>query len=109
FSQVDESRTDLDVRASTWVGGLIGQTDNCAISRSFVLGRTTSSRYNQFIGGLVGYMNSGSIADSFVSGITGEGHFFGGLVGQTEGTPTITNTFVSGSVVGTGEAGGAML
>jgi hypothetical protein len=109
FSQVDECHTALTVRASNKVGGLIGQAENCAISRSFTLGRTTSARYSRDIGGLVGLMSSGSIADSFASGTTGEGQFFGGLVGETEGTPTFTNTFVSGAVVGGGAAGGAML
>jgi hypothetical protein len=111
FSQVDESRTAIRLRASDWLGGLIGIADDCFISRSFTLGRTTSDRYHNYVGGLVGFMISGSITDSFASGITGEGGFFGGLVGQTDGTPapTFTNTFVSGAVVGNGVAGGGMV
>jgi hypothetical protein len=109
FTEVSECRTALHVRSSDWVGGLIGEAYGCSIARSFSLGRTTSDRYSSFIGGLIGYMTSGSITDSFASGITGQGRIFGGLVGQADGTPTITNTFVSGSVVGSGAGGGGML
>ncbi|HYJ11256.1 MAG TPA: hypothetical protein VEX18_19675, partial [Polyangiaceae bacterium] len=109
WSELKESYTSLDVRASNSVGGLVGRGSNCHVSRSFVLGRTTSDRYSPNIGGVIGEMIDGSITDSFVSGSVGEGPFFGGLAGQSTGTPTITNSYVSGAVVGTGAAGGAML
>src|SRR4029078_7045056 len=37
WSQGDESRPALAVRSSDWVGGLIGETFECAINRSFTL------------------------------------------------------------------------
>lgn len=107
-ASVAESRTSLDVQASESVGGLIGWADNCSISRSFVLGRTTSSRYHGSIGGLVGYMLFGSITDSFMSGSAGRGYWFGGLIGQTEGPPSVMRSYVSGAVIGNAAGGGAM-
>jgi hypothetical protein len=109
WTQVAESYTSLHVRASDWVGGLIGQADGCYLERVFAHGRTTSDRYHGYLGGLVGYMIDGTIKDAFFSGSVGEASNFGGLVGITEGTPVFENTFVSGAVVGTGEAGGGML
>jgi hypothetical protein len=109
WSQIEEIRSSLHVRSSESVGGVLGIAENCPIARSVVLGRVTSDRYHRGIGGMVGHMIDGSITDSFVSGSVGSGHFFGGLVGQTEGSPTFTNTFVSGAVVGDGTPGGAML
>ncbi len=106
---VEESRTSIDLRASGQVGGLIGWSEHCTITRSFVLGRTASSRYHGYIGGLVGYMDFGSITDSFVSGSTGAGYWFGGLIGETVGAPTVTNSFVSGAIIGNGGGGGGVL
>jgi hypothetical protein len=108
-SQLQESFTSFDVRPSGMGGGLIGYADNCVISRSFVLGRTTSSRYHAFIGGLVGYMIGGAIEDSFLSGSAGEGYLFGGLIGETEGSPLVRNSYVSGAVIGNSAGGGAMI
>jgi hypothetical protein len=110
WTEIKESSTGLDVRASVTVGGLIGFGQNCPISRSFVTGRVSSSRYGQKVGGLAGEMNGGSITDSFMSGSVGEsGRFFGGLIGLVSGGTTLTNTFVSGAVVGSGAAGGGLI
>jgi hypothetical protein len=109
WTQLEEIRTSFHVRSSGSVGGVLGAAENCHIWRSFSLGRTTSDRYHRSIGGLIGHMIDGSITDSFVSGSVGSGHYFGGLVGDTEGTPNFTNTFVSGAVVGDGTPGGAMI
>jgi hypothetical protein len=109
WSEIKESYTSIDLRASDRVGGLVGESFECVIHRSFALGRVTSDRYNTDIGGLVGHMISGSINDAYATASVGEGAFFGGLVGSSEGTPVVENAFVSGAVVGTGEAGGALL
>ncbi|HWA73783.1 MAG TPA: carbohydrate binding domain-containing protein, partial [Polyangiaceae bacterium] len=109
WTDLSESFTGLDVRAGEDVGGLVGQGENCNIARSFVTGRVTSARYHAWIGGLAGEMIGGSIRDSFMSGVVGEGHYFGGLIGLVSGGTTITNTFVSGAVVGSGYAGGGVV
>jgi hypothetical protein len=109
WTDISESSTGLDVRAGEDVGGLVGQGENCGIARSFVTGRVSSARYHNWIGGLAGEMIGGNIRDSFMSGVVGEGHQFGGLIGMVSGGTTITNTFVSGAVVGSGMAGGGVV
>lgn len=108
-SDVEESYSALSVRGNQETGGLVGYADNCFISRSFVLGRTTSARHALHYGGLVGYMVDGTIADSFVSGSTGFANVFGGLIGKSEGSPLVENSYVSGAVFGIGYAGGGLL
>jgi hypothetical protein len=109
WTEVRESFTNLDVRASESVGGLVGLGENCPISRSFVMGRITSARYHSWVGGLAGQMVGGSIRDSFMSGSVGEATFFGGLVGLISEGTALTNTFVSGAVVGNGYAGAGVV
>ncbi len=108
-TNIRESFTNLDVRGSEAVGGLVGLGESCSIARSFVLGRVTSARYGSWIGGLAGQMIGGEIRDSFMSGVVGEGHYYGGLVGMLSGGTTLINTFVSGSVVGSGSAPGGVV
>ncbi len=108
-SDLEESYTDLLVQPSGEIGGLIGQADDCFVARSFVLGKTVSSRYHGYIGGLVGYMTDGGIEDSYVAGSVGEGAHFGGLIGESVGSPFIRNSYISGAVIGDSAPGAAML
>jgi hypothetical protein len=54
-------------------------------------------------------MIDGTIEDSFLSGSAGEAYHFGGLIGETEGSPLVRNSYVSGAVIGNSAGGGAML
>lgn len=108
-SSLEESWSNLLNQPSGMGGGLIGYADDCSIARSFALGTTISSRYHSYMGGLVGYMINGSIQDSFMSGSAGHGWLFGGLIGFTEGSPLVQNSYVSGAVVGNSSGGGAVI
>lgn len=111
---VSESWTRMHVEANDDVGGLIGHAVDCNVERSFSQSRVMSSRYHSFVGGLVGTMYEGSISDSAFSGDVGHGRRFGGLIGTTldqgvSRSPTITNSFVSGHLMGSGHSRGGIL
>lgn len=97
------------------VGGLVGRVSgnnsliqNSGIKKSTIVGGTS------YIGGLIGSMkkseNTGDVADGIklyaddvkVQGTTG----VGGLIGLTEGTPTIEKSYANASVKGNSSVGG---
>ena len=60
----------------------------------------------KYVGGLVGYSGEGTISDSYVTGsVTGTGDRVGGLIGQSIGG-TITASYATGTVSGDEYVGG---
>ncbi|WP_454181706.1 MBG domain-containing protein [Parvibaculum sp. MBR-TMA-1.3b-4.2] len=86
------------------VGGLIGWSDQSAISDSSSTATVTG--FGE-VGGLVGRLRAASITDSYATGaVTGTTDYVGGLAGGTYQGGTLTNVYASGNVTGTTNVGG---
>ena len=90
------------------VGGLVGYSLAGGISNSYAAG-LVSGQGN--VGGLVGNQGDGSsISDSYATGsVFGTGENIGGLVGNQGDGSSISNTYATGSVFGTGESIGGLV
>ena len=83
-------------------GGLVGETYNVNILRSFATGAVTG--YGA-VGGLVGYFNSSNIYNSYARGSADGSNAVGGLVGSCYGS--VANSYATGFItVDGGDAGG---
>jgi len=84
------------------VGGLVGYSNGSSISNSYATGSvdgTIRTINDAFVGGLVGYSNGSSITTSYAGGIVhGEGDSVGGLVGDSNGTSSISNSYATSTV-----------
>ncbi|MBK5913729.1 GLUG motif-containing protein [Rhodocyclus purpureus] len=95
---ISDSYATGKVYGNGLVGGLAGYNYG-PISNSYATGNVTSDDFA--VGGLVG-LNYSQITNSHASGsVTGHDSFIGGLVGDNEGA-TISNSYATGSVIGTG-------
>ena len=82
------------------VGGLVGYNDGGTITASSASGNVYGgSGSGDRVGGLVGYNDGGTITASSASG-SATGDWVGGLVGQNNGTGTITASYATGDVDG---------
>ncbi|NBU59528.1 MAG: hypothetical protein EBS23_07150, partial [Betaproteobacteria bacterium] len=110
-SAIGVFHTTGTVTGSTYVGGLIGQSEgtvgatgagNTAYATSAVLG--SGSR----IGGLIGYVANGSVTNAYATGQVGlttqRRNETGGLVGWSD--RTISNSYATGTVYGAANTGG---
>ena len=100
FDGLSHTITDLNInRPSTSYVGLFGYIDSSgSVSNVGMVGGAVSAS-GFYIGGLVGY-NSGTITNSYSTGaVTGSGDV-GGLVGRNYGT--ITNSYATGEVDSSG-------
>ncbi|MBQ4899832.1 InlB B-repeat-containing protein [Paenibacillus sp. Marseille-P2973] len=92
---------NVQVKGSSMVGGLAGQSDG-DISNSYVVGTVTGV---QDVGGLIGKMDGGTVNTSYASGsVTGTGNV-GGLAGSTN-YGNIQNSYADNTVSGTSNVGG---
>ncbi|SFQ58017.1 filamentous hemagglutinin family N-terminal domain-containing protein [Nitratireductor indicus] len=86
------------------VGGLVGWSDQTAISNSSSTATVTG--FGE-VGGLVGRLRAASITNSYATGaVTGTTDYVGGLVGSTSQGGMLTNVYASGNVTGTTNVGG---
>ncbi|MCR4267287.1 YDG domain-containing protein [Nitratireductor sp. ZSWI3] len=86
------------------VGGLVGWSDQTAISNSS--STATVMGFGE-VGGLVGRLRAASITNSYATGaVTGTTDYVGGLVGSTYQGGMLTNVYASGNVTGTTNVGG---
>ena len=94
------------------VGGLVGVNTNSTITNSYVAGNITTNAYIASVGGLVGE-NIGSPINNSYATVNVEGSntdsFVGGLVGVNAGSSTITNSYASGSITGSGSDVGGLV
>ena len=90
------------------MGGLVGNLNGGAVSASSASGTVSGSNLENSdkIGGLVGHLLNGSSIDgSFATGSVTGNSKTGGLVGEMQsgtGTNSITNSYASGTISGTG-------
>ncbi|MDF2097469.1 MBG domain-containing protein [Aquibaculum arenosum] len=103
---IEDAYATGDVTGSWLVGGLVGRNDSGTIEDAYATGDVTGTDH---VGGLVGHNFSGTIENAFatgnVSGTKDSGNdYVGGLVGENSGT--ITNTYATGDVTGSGLVGG---
>lgn len=98
--------------AGSMVGGLVGYLNNSGtITTSYATGNVTGTNTDVgfgYIGGLVGANgysgDGGTISRSYATGtVTGASGPIGGFVGHNEGS--ITDSYATGRVIGTGTAG----
>ncbi len=109
-SLISNSYATGNVAATTAnrVGGLVGSLGAGTVEFSYATGTVRGA---EFVGGLVGSANGGTtsratISSSYASGgVIGTGQQVGGLVGESTAT-YIANTFASGNVSGTDKVGG---
>ena len=85
-------------------GGLVGYAYDTNISKSYATGEVTAQNCN--VGGLIGETNgSTEISDSFATGAV-DGRFAGGLIGHIGGDETILRCYAAGSLAAHEGAGG---
>jgi hypothetical protein len=108
---ISGSHISGEVGGANYVGGLVGYGNggviiNNSYAESNVSG--TGSGYGNGVGGLVGEMRSGdvSISESYVSGEVIGTNYVGGLVGRSYGEISISDSHVSGKVSGGSYVGG---
>ena len=79
-------------------GGLVGYQLSGAISQSYATGAVGSAGEIEYVGGLVGYDYGGTTNQSYASGAVGGGAYVGGLVGYTNNTASLQQSYASGAV-----------
>ena len=110
YGTITDSYATGNVNGHFYIGGLVGENNGAAqfsagvVTNSYATGNVTASEYD---GGLVG-LNDGSIANSHAAGSV-SGFIMGGLVGQNCGGCTISNSYATGSVNGTGNIVGGLV
>src|SRR5690606_12903209 len=90
-----------------YAGGLVGVTDGGSINYSYSTGNVDTGMGGMQVGGLVGSSNTSfSITNSYSTGnVNGDG-FIGGLVGRMDASSTVSNSYSMGNVSGNDFVGG---
>ncbi|MEA1979927.1 MAG: GLUG motif-containing protein [candidate division Zixibacteria bacterium] len=92
-------------RSTTDLIGLFGFTNDSVIDSLGVTNVDITG--NEFVGGFVGVNYISTITNSYSTGIvSGSGECVGGLVGNNENSSTISNSYSTGSVSGDNAIGG---
>ncbi|RII26601.1 MAG: hypothetical protein CXR31_09285 [Geobacter sp.] len=102
------STGDVTAVNSTGVGGLMGY-GYAYNSGSIILDSYATGKVTggNYVGGLVGYGYDDSITNSYATGdVSGTGDYVGGLVGYSNGNPLIDNSYATGKVGGNNYVGG---
>ncbi len=96
------SSANVTLAGYEFVGGLVGSlTDDATIKKSFATGSLTTltTGSNATTGGLVGELASATISNSYASNtVSAQGDNVGGLVGTSQGTALVYNSYAVGSV-----------
>ena len=88
--------------------GLFGYTNGASTQDVGLININVTG--NNRVGGLAGYNEFSSITNSYVTGsVMGNGDSIGGLVGYNTNDSSITNSFATGSVVGNGQYTGGLV
>ncbi|MFD2167985.1 GLUG motif-containing protein [Thalassotalea euphylliae] len=92
------------VSGNSYVGGMVGESDNVKITYSYVTGSTVGA--DDYVGGFLGGSYDGVIENSFVTGtVTSSASYAGGLIGYGS-EATISNSFSSGNITANDHAAG---
>jgi len=89
--------------ASTYVGGLVGDSFGYVINNSYSSGNVQGA--STYVGGLVGGLTSSEIDNSYSVGNVSGNNLVGGLTGNLN-TAAISNSYSTGNVSGTSNVGG---
>jgi len=102
-TNITKSYSNSNVYGNQYVGGLVGYSRNTNITKSY----SNSNVYgHDEVGGLVGYSRNTNITKSYSnSSVTGE-YDVGGLVGSNRGSSNITKSYSNSSVTGKYDVGG---
>ena len=98
YAKVDVQAPD-PLAYSSYVGGLVGFTQDTTIQSSFATGNVLAA--NSYAGGLVGGASNLIVRNSFATGNVSGGNFVGGLIGDLSASQII-NSYAAGSVQSTG-------
>ena len=105
---ITASYAEVSVTGKIDAGGLVGWSDG-TITDSYSTGAVTA---DVSAGGLAG-LNNGTITGSYASAAVAGNRFVGGLVGHNEstatGSGTVTRSYSTGSVTGTGDGIGGLV
>jgi hypothetical protein len=91
-----------------YIGGLVGANGG-AISSSYAEGMVTGSGHSEYAGGLVGVLSGGSITGSYATGVVQGIGNLGGLVGVVNGAYTVSQSYATGNVSGSGGNVGGLI
>ena len=108
---ISNSYSTANVSGNHFVGGLVGHNyGTVTVSNSYATGSV--SGINDRVGGLVGE-NDGTISNSYATGRVSGANAVGGLVGQNygtaSGTASISSSYATGNVTGTGNNVGGLV
>ncbi len=97
--------TGVAVTGSGIVGGLVGYSWVGSIRNAYVTGAVSGGG---LVGGLLGYQQEfSSLSHSYASAtVTGTGDDVGGLVGSNYASSTVSNSYATGAVTGNNNVGG---
>ncbi len=106
FGPIVECFAYTSVVGPQFVGGLVGEMQtNASIRQSYTHGSVVATAGNGDAGGIVGTStNAGIIMDSY-SDANVSGIITGGIIGEHESVPAMTNILVAGLISGLNEAG----
>ena len=103
---ISNSYASTNVTGGADAGGLVGGTSgNSKIDHSYATGNVNGS---VFTGGLAGY-NQGDISNSYSTGTVTSGQAAGGLVGYMLHVGTISSSYSSATVNGSGDTNGGLV
>jgi len=102
---VRSSRTSGDVAGTNLLGGLIGYCQGSLVEDTGATGQITGTSN---VGGLVGYVEGGSVVRSFAEGaVVASGSHAGGLIGQLAATGSpVSDCYATGDVSADDNVGG---
>ncbi|OAN64105.1 hypothetical protein A8B79_14010 [Balneola sp. EhC07] len=100
---------DIDYKASSYVGGLVGFNAGSTITNTTISGSLVAK---DRVGGLIGWTQTAhsgpelSVVNSSSSVDVTGALYTGGLIGYNGGPATISNAYATGTIVGTRNVGG---
>ncbi|MGJ0301679.1 GLUG motif-containing protein, partial [Aliarcobacter cryaerophilus] len=99
---------DVNITAGSFVGGLIGTSNNSIVENSSVTGKVSGSTNGYDIGGLIGFASPNShIEKSYTNVTVNGGNKVGGLIGNLGYSPgTVLDSYALGDVTGDDYVGG---
>ncbi len=106
-ASINNSYATGSVSGTTWVGGLVGFDYSSSIDNSYATGSVSGSGTQ--VGGLVGSSNSSNIENSYATGNVSGSSKVGGLVGHNYNYSTIDNSYATGVAASSGDTAGGLI
>ncbi len=96
------------VTGASYVGGLVGNIYHSHIDNAYATGNVTGS--GSYVGGLVGNSYSNNVLDNtYATGTASGGAMVGGLVGRNRTSASIINSFATGAASSGGDTPGGLI